>query len=141
MITFSTLFLTLRSLLRKGVCRCYRAREVRVVLSRQTAASELGVVGFMADVNIEKEVEDLFQGAITTVRRITVSIKPGILRASTPAAWMDTFQKSGMKTFTLTTKHHEGSPCTTPKRELRVVQTGQLPAARVWNPAISRTRS
>ena len=83
MISFSTPFLTLRSLLRKGVCRCYRAREVRVVLSRQTAASELGLVGFMADVNIEKEVEDLFQGAITNMEGLNVLINnTGIGRTS-----------------------------------------------------------
>ena len=81
MIAFSTLFLTLRSLLRKGVCRC--AREVRVVLSRQTAASELGVVGFMVDVNIEMEVEDLFQGAITNMEGLNVLINnAGIRRTS-----------------------------------------------------------
>jgi NAD(P)-dependent dehydrogenase (short-subunit alcohol dehydrogenase family) len=67
----------------KGVCRCYRAREVRVVLSRQTAASELGVVGVMADVNIEKEVEDLFQGAITNMEGLNVLINnAGIRRTS-----------------------------------------------------------
>ena len=45
---------------------------------------------------------------LPTARRTTVSTKPGILRASMPDGWMDTFQESGMKMFTLTTKHHEG---------------------------------
>jgi 3-oxoacyl-[acyl-carrier protein] reductase len=62
------------------IARLLRTHGARIVIcgtdteKLQAAASELGVLGFRADVSIEREVEDLFQWAITNMEGLNVLI-------------------------------------------------------------------